>query len=454
MRLADYLRLGFAGVKAHKKRAFIVVIIVGLLFSVITAGTFILQGLENIALGAMLAPTDGKMLVMSSVDAQICGKNCDIIAEVDKIKKNIENYHGKIIPAKISQTVNGMFYKIEKDIFSDEADDATNTTQVVVPLKTAATLAGVEMPERSTRVTEQLDVIKEIREKTLGKIVKNKTGEKYYVAEILPSEVYANNLSFMNIGQDGSPLNLILGKIRTGTSQNFITKSAKTEPKTNESDAERPSGFIAMDDIDAEEAGIVFAEFPDIETAHKYYQDKANYCSETDRVFRSCGKDYKYLVVSAISDPIMTYENLQNVWLVFKIIAVILAIIAVVIAISTYGRLIGKDMKIIALYHAMGATGWQIRIVYVVYLLLLSLMTVGFAAILGLGLAGLLSMVNMTAMRQVFTLGFGMEAGEIWLVGWNNLLWNLIGVILAAAIFAAILCNGNFKAHKLAQKLK
>lgn len=454
MRLTDYLRLGFAGVKAHKKRAFTVVIIVGLLFSVITAGAFILQGLENVALGTMLAPTDGKVLVMSSVDTKICGEDCDITTEVVKIKKNIEQYDGKIIPAKISQTADGMFYKTEEKVFSSETNSAIDTTQVIVPLEAAANLAGVEMPERDAEVAEQLDAIREVRENTLGKVVKNEAGEKYYIAEILPGGVYASNLSFMNIGQGGSPLNLILGQIRTGTSQNFITKSAKTEPKTDEGDAERPSGFIAMDDIDTEETGIVFAEFPDVETAHKYYQDKANYCSETDRVFRSCGKDYKYLVVSAISDPIMTYENLQNVWLVFKIIAVILAIIAVIIAISTYGRLIGKDMKIIALYHAMGATGWQIRIVYVVYLLLLSLITVGFAAMLGLGLAGLLSMVNMTAMRQVFTLGFGMEASEIWLVGWNNLLWNLIGIILATAIFTIILCNGNFKAHKLAQKLK
>ena len=50
----------------------------------------------------------------------------------------------------------------------------------------------------------------------------------------------------------------------------------------------------------------------------------------------------------------MTYENLQNAWLVFKIAVAVLTVIALIIAISTYGRLIGKDMKIISLYHAMG----------------------------------------------------------------------------------------------------
>ena len=170
MRLTDYLRLGFAGVKAHKKRAFTVVIIVGLLFSVITAGAFILQGLESIALETMLAPTDGKVLVVSSVDTKICGDNCNIATEVVEIKKNIERYDGKIIPAKISQTADGMFYKVEEKVFSSETNDAIDMAQVVVSLGTAANLVDIEMPERDAEVAEQLDAIREVRAKTLGKI--------------------------------------------------------------------------------------------------------------------------------------------------------------------------------------------------------------------------------------------------------------------------------------------
>ena len=425
MRLTDYLRLGFAGVKAHKKRAFTVVIIVGLLFSVITAGAFILQGLENVALGIMLAPTDGKVLVMSSVDTKICGDNCDIATEVVEIKKNIERYDGKIIPAKISQTADGMFYKLEEKVFSSETNDAIDMAQVVVPLGTAANLAGMEMPERDAEVAEQLDAIREVRAKTLGKVVENKNSEQHYVAEIIPGGVYASNLSFMNIGQGGNPLDLILGQVRTGVSQNFITKSAKTEPKVDKDDMGQSSGFIAMEDLDAEAMGMVLAQFEDVKAAYNYYQDKANYCSETDRIFSLCGKDYKYQVVSAVSDPIMTYENLQNAWLVFKIAVAVLTVIALIIAISTYGRLIGKDMKIISLYHAMGANRKQIRLVYLTYLLMLSIMAVGFAIVVGLALAAVLSLVNMTNLAQVFAFGFGIETEGVWLIGWNNLILGL-----------------------------
>lgn len=454
MRLTDYFRLGFAGVKAHKKRAFTVVIIVGLLFSVITAGTFILQGLENVALGTMLAPTNGKVLVMSSVDAKKCGEDCDLKAETEKIKRNIEQYGGKIIPAKISQTADGMFYKTEEKVFGSEANSAIDTTQVIVPLETAANIADIKMPERDAEVAEQLDAIREVREKTLGKVVENKNGERYYIADILPGGVYASNLSFMNIGQGGNPLDLVLGQIRTGVSQNFIAKSAKTEPKVDKDDMGQSSGFIVMEDIDVEAMGMVLAQFEDVKAAYNYYQDKANYCSETDRIFNMCGKDYKYQVVSAVSDPITTYENLQNVWLVFKIVAAVLSAIALIIALSTYARLIGKDLKIISLYHALGATKRQIRIVYVVYLLMLSLMAVGFAILLGLALAATLSIVNMEALKQVWTLAFGTQASEIWLIGWNNLVWWIVGVMMLAPVVAVVLGNGNFTSKELARKMK
>lgn len=454
MRPTDYLRLGFAGVKAHKKRAFTVTVIVGLLFSVVTAGALILQGLEDVALSTMLAPTDGRVLAMSSVDTKICGEDCDLKAETEKIKRNIEQYGGKIIPVEISQTADGIFYKLEEKVFANEVSSTINITQVIVPLGVAANLASIEMPERDAEVTEQLNAIREVRAKTLGKAIKSKVGEKYYIAEILPSGVYASNLSFVNIGQSGNPLDLILGQVRTGASQNFITKSAKTESKTNGSNAMQPSGLIAMEDIDAGAMGMVLAQFEDVDAAHNYYRDKANYCSETDRIFNLCGKDYKYQVVSAISDPITTYENLQNAWLVFKIVAAVLAVIALIIAISTYGRLIGKDIKIIALYHAMGASGRQIRLVYLTYLLMLSIMAVGFAVITGLMLAAILSVVNMQALGQVFALGFGVAEKEIWLVGWSNLIWWLAGTMLLAAIVAVVLGNGGFTSKELAKKMK
>lgn len=454
MKVIDYLRLGFAGIKAHKKRAFTVVIVVGLLFSVVTAGVFALQGLENATLAEMLAPTDDKVLVVSSVDTKVCGETCDIAAEVAEIKQNIERYDGEIIKTAVSQTTDGIFYRLKENLFmSAQSKNDSEATEVIVPLEVAAKLADIEMPESDAEVADKLATIQEVRAKTLHRTVESKTGAKYYIAEILPGGVYVSSLSLASIGQGGNPLDLILGQISTGTSQNFII-TAEAKPEVNNGNDEQYSGFVTMGDMDAEEMGIVFAQFKNIKEAYKYYQDKVNYCSEIDRIFSMCSKDYKYQVMAAVSNPLTTYENLQNIWLVFKVVAAVLVVIAAIIALSTYARLIGKDLKIISLYHALGATTGQIRVVYVVYLLILSVMAVGFAVIVGLILAAVLSIANITALEQVWSLAFGVEAGAIWLIGWNNLIWWPTGVMLLTAVVAVILGNGNFTSKELAKKMK
>lgn len=439
MRLSDYLRLGFTGVKAHKKRAVAVVVIVGLLFGVIVAGTFTLQGIENVVMSKMLAPTDGKVLVASNVDTAICRENCDILAETTQIRENIRRYGGEVMGLEIIQTKDGAFYKLRENIFdsiNNNIDD-DEVLQVAVPLKTAVNLVGTQLPNYDAAVSAKLDVIEEVREKTLHKVIESKTGEKYYIAEILPGGVYGIDLSLVNVEQKGNPLDAVLGQVRTGTSQDFIAKSVGDEVRT-----------------DAENMGIVLAQFSDVKTAYDYYQDEANYCAEMDRIFGACGENYKYQVFPAVSDPLTTYENLQSVWLVFRIAVVVLVVIAVIIALSTYARLMGKDMKVIALYHAMGATGRQIWLVYVTYLLILSLMAVAFALVVGLALAVGLSLANMTALEQVFTLGFGIETEQIWLIGWNNLIWCIAGAMVLVAFMAVVLGNGNFRAKELAKKLK
>ena len=443
MRMLDYLRLGAAGMKAHKKRALVVVMIVGLLFGVVAAGAFFLQGLEQVALAEMLAPTEGKVLVMSSMDTRACGEDCEVAAEVEKMKEKIGEYGGEVVPAAVRQTAEGMFYVVDEGVFGEvfsgvKADSAESeggeAMTVVVPLEVAAELAGIEMPESGASVAERMVAIYKVREAALGRTVESETGARYEVAGILPGGVYATDLSLVYAGQSGNPLNMLFGQVKTGVSQSF--------------------GVGQAEDVDAEAMGMVLAVFEDIEAAEGYYRDEVNYCAEVDRMMGRCSEEYRYQVAAAVADPLGTYDNLQQVWSVFKIAAAVLAAIAVLIALSTYVRLLGGDVKIIALYHAMGATGRQIRLVYLTYLVMLSMLAVGFAVILGLGLAAVLSLVNMAALKEVFAMGFGVVTEEIWLVGWSGVIWWLAGALLVAAVLAVLLGNGNFAGKGLAKKMK
>lgn len=456
MRTLDYLRLGAAGMKAHKKRALVVVMIVGLLFGVVAAGAFFLQGLEQVALAEMLAPTEGKVLVMSSVDTRACGEDCEVAAEVGKVKEKIGEYGGEVVPAAVRQTAEGMFYVVDEGVFGEvfsgvkvEASGEDEAMTVVVPLEVAAELAGIEMPESGASVAERMVAIYKVREETLGRTVESETGARYEVAGILPGGVYATDLSLVYVGQGGNPLNMLFGQVKTGVSQSFGVRQAEDGLA-----AAGTMGDGQAEDVDAEAMGMVLAVFEDIEAAEGYYRDEVNYCAEVDRMMGRCSEEYRYQVAAAVADPLGTYDNLQQVWSVFKIAAAVLAAIAVLIALSTYVRLLGGDVKIIALYHAMGATGWQIRLVYLTYLVMLSALAVGFAVILGLGLAAVLSLVNMAALKEVFAMGFGVVMEEIWLVGWSEVIWWLAGALLIAAVLAVVLGNGNFAGKELGKRMK
>lgn len=433
MRVLDCLRLGVAGVKAHKKRALTVVAIVGLLFSVLMAGAFFLQGLENAALGKMLAPTGGKVLVMSNVDTKFCGEECDTAEEVAEIRRNIERYGGEAISATMISGEDGMFYRLEKNVFEFEGEG------LAIPLSTVAKMKGVQLPGWDAGVERRVEAVQTIFEEVKAEDNENR------IVGILPGGVYTSDLSLSSIEQSGHPLNMIFGQIVTGTSQNFMIGTAEVS---------MGSGVDAVSEMDTAEMGLVFAEFPDLKSAYSYYRDEANYCLDLDRAFGHCKNGYKYLTMSAVSDPLKTYDNFQLVWLVFGITAAVLAVIALIIAVSTYARLIGKDMKIIALYHAMGATRGQVRLVYLSYLLILSVMTVAFSLAVGLGMALLLGAVNSEAISQVFWMGFGVEPGKIWLVGWNWMVWAMVAVLLLSAVLAILLSNGQFASKKLARKMK
>lgn len=455
MRVLDYLRLGSAGLKMHKKRALIVVIMLGLLFSIIMAGIFILQGIQNIVLGKMLAPTSGKVLLMSSVDIKVCDEDCNIPNEITTIKANIEKYGGQVIPATYSQTNDGIFYHLDKEVFSyQSASTEDDVSEVTMSLYNLNKLTGRETSEHDFSSNLTVAGVNELRDENLYKTVTSKSGKKYYIAGILPGEAGAPSLSLAYVGDSNNPLNLLLEQVVLGGSESFIIKPAKTSIAEVFPDGERPSGIIEQYNIDTETMGLIFAEFPSLDFAYAYYQDKSNYCAEFNRFSGNCGRDYRYQTIAVISDPLTTYENLQEIWKVFGIITIALCIIALIIAISTYVRIIGEGSKVISLYKAMGATNLQVRIIYLIHLTLLSLLAIISAIIIGLGIALVVSFINQENLQAIFTLGFASAPETIRLIGWNDIIWEPILTALLAAFVSMILCNHQFKNRKIARVLK
>lgn len=458
MRWIDYLRLSYAGIKAQKRRSFTVIAIVGLLFSIVLALCLIVQGIENTVLDTMLLPTNGSVLIMSTVDQNACDDVCDIPTEVATIQHNVQAYGGTIIPTQAVQTPDGSFYQLNTNVFppSSANPDATptsptdpDTIPIAASLSAVASLAQLEAPGQDASIADKVQFVQAARDRTLHQVVTTPSGQKYYIAEILPSATYLTDLSLSRVdGNNGNILDLIFSQLSPGFSQNFLLASA-TAPTSNIGTNTQATS------INTDVQGTVFALFPNLDAAYAYYRDPANYCSVRDQILNHCGgRQYRYLTTSAIANPLGIYECFQDIWPVITVVSVVLMVIAVIIALSTYSRLIGRDLKIISLYHAMGASRKQIRLVYITYFLMLSLAAVVFAMILGSVLALIMSLTNQASLQVVFMLALGTADRFTILLGLNPLILYATLALLLTAILAIFCSNGSFRTRRIASKLK
>lgn len=458
MRWIDYLRLSYAGIKAQKRRSFTVIAIVGLLFSIVLALCLIVQGIENTVLDTMLLPTNGSVLIMSTVDQNACDDVCDIPTEVATIQHNVQAYGGTIIPTQAVQTPDGSFYQLNTNVFppSSANPDATptsptdpDTIPIAASLSAVASLAQLEAPGQDASIADKVQFVQAARDRTLHQVVTTPSGQKYYIAEILPSATYLTDLSLSRVdGNNGNILDLIFSQLSPGFSQNFLLASA-TAPTSNIGTNTQATS------INTDVQGTVFALFPNLDAAYAYYRDPANYCSVRDQILNHCGgRQYRYLTTSAIANPLGIYECFQDIWPVITVVSVVLMVIAVIIALSTYSRLIGRDLKIISLYHAMGASRKQIRLVYITYFLMLSLAAVVFAMILGSVLALIMSLTNQASLQVVFMLALGTADRFTILLGLNPLILYATLALLLTAILAVFCSNHSFRTRRIASKLK
>lgn len=241
-------------------------------------------------------------------------------------------------------------------------------------------------------------------------------------------------MSFEVLRDYKNPLNMLLGSVATGN-----------------------SGTLALNggELEVQSTDEVWAMFPDLPKAQEYINNIATHnCNLLERRQGYCPRVKELLATTVIGDPVATYDNFEQIWNVFKIFAIVLSVIGCVVAFSTYTRLVGRDAKVIALYHAMGATKWQIVGVYCTYLLGLSLLAGMFSLILAAGMVLIINLLSMTKLTQIFVIGFGAKETMIWLFGWSNWILLFVSLLLMVPLVCVLLNLRKFSSKKLAQKMK
>jgi len=443
VQLLEYLKLGSSGIRIHKKRTFQTIFITGIILCISATLIFVLQGIENTVLDKMTSSTNHKILVKTSIESEVCNETCNIHIKRQQIEQNIKKYNGKIIRTKIFNINNHKFYALKNTKLLNSDQNDTSVPSISAPIEVIADLIGFKIPNYDENFDNKTNFIKKIYKDILHQKITTKTGEQYYVSNILPSKLFAPNLALSNLNVKNSPLDIIFSQLDTSGSINIIEKETKQyiDPNNNETK-------------NLEEDSTIFAEFDNIESAAKYYHNKENYCTKINHIIGNCDKAHKYYVEAVISDPLSVYEKFQNIWSIFKISSIILSTLLIIITVCTYTRIITKEEKVISLYQAMRATKIQITKIFTVHLLLLCIATIILSLILAILITVCFNIINKDTLQKTLMIGLSIEVNNIFIIGWNSAIFIPIVSLILSVLLTIMINNQSFSSHKIAQQLK
>ena len=184
---------------------------------------------------------------------------------------------------------------------------------------------------------------------------------------------------------------------------------------------------------------VIIAKFSNLDKAYEYYNNSSN-----------------YQVVELFSNQIGVYRYFRdkNRDFVLPISVVLVAVSAFILA-FTMAHLIASSTKTFVLYRSIGASRWQLLLIYFVYLLELCVWAAVFAVILALILAGIATGVCWNSLLVQLTAIYP-NAPNYWpiLVGVNLRCIEVILCMFLAAPVSFLLCLDQFSSKKTAQKIK
>lgn len=184
---------------------------------------------------------------------------------------------------------------------------------------------------------------------------------------------------------------------------------------------------------------VIIAKFSNLDKAYEYYNNSSN-----------------YQVVELFSNQIGVYRYFRDKDRDFVLpISVVLVAVSAFILAFTMAHLIASSTKTFVLYRSIGASRWQLLLIYFVYLLELCVWAAVFAVILALILAGIATGVCWNSLLVQLTAIYP-NAPNYWpiLVGVNLRCIEVILCMFLAAPVSFLLCLDQFSSKKTAQKLK
>lgn len=437
LKFSDALRLSWSNIVQHKKRSAIIVLTISLLFGVIMAFSFILQGLRSTVLDAAVQANDGRVYLEVSYQ-ELAGFGPGRVEEVsskeeldDFIKEEIARYHGKIIGKKSSYQFNNIFDTVTLEVAENLLGNLDLSS---IPNGKVAVLMPAETSQYATVDSVDYYIVGTYPATQQG----SPTLPGFNPANLLLGMVYGS-------GIEARPLIIDDG---SDAVRNYLIKVAqqKIDGSVHTSVEELFNSQIP------ETRYIV--EFPSYDDAVNYYYN--SYAGKNIPKNVEIGDNkYELINMDTFGRVIYLENDFDNLQFMLTAIEVSFIVIAILIAAFTFAHLIDSDVATLALYHSLGASSGNIYFIYFLYLVELCMFALLSCILITFIIVGVMWVFNASALaerlKEYYTLK---DLPKVNLFGFNNLFFWIIGSIIIIAPISLFFNTYRFSSKHVAKRLK
>lgn len=451
-RFSDALRLSTVSIFEHKGRSAIVVLAVAVLFGVLMAANFLINGIEKTALLASQKETDGTIYITVKPSTagdfwQYGGSNHDDIEwkryykkemdprHHDNIAERAKEYHGEVIGHVWNIHVRYQYYvatigAVQDFIVSDLDNTPTNKVPVLVGDNVDRVFSE---PEDQQFFEEHFYVV--------GKLPK---AANFYSPEYAGGTVGWPTMSNENL------LNVLLKEISGGFDYPIMLIDDGTG-KVDEFFTEQIETSAAQDELYTYAFGrpqlvVKFNNVKDV-LAYRWPNGFLKYLFG--------GMQDKYTSDDFFGGVLVTAYNFNMLRTSFLVIEGIIIVVAVVIATLTFRHLIDQEANTIALYRSMGATTRDIYLIYFLYLVELVLLSVVVCFVIAFLIIGMITLLNYaelsTVLQQYYDSG---TPPKLYFYAFDKYCWAILVANLMVAPLALGFSTRCFSPKHVAKKLK
>ncbi|MBR3204365.1 hypothetical protein IKF81_01630 [Candidatus Saccharibacteria bacterium] len=507
MKLISLAKLGHRHLIAHKKQSLLSICSGAIFFGAMLGVVFLFEGMEHsfINNSEKISQKDIYVVSNSCTGDDVCLDYDAISAQAEKKSKQ---YNGELVGAITTYNVNSVYYNVVDEQYLENLIEINldeykkGTVFRIISLDQAEALVNRDGSNDSIGVLGEgkqkiytIDEINELKSKVLGKQFTEAhafQSQESEIEGILNSDSSSAEEIESLLGTEKEIDPLLMEKENEEaddseeTEENYETKtiefvvagiigSAPNPPTISQSYRDIRIIDVFLNSINndvaipnilinrpsdsklnySEVLSFAKTSFSSPITKFTNLNDALDYYSqESCNLEQNIGKCTNYKVTELIGNRLQTKNKLDELYYLFNFDEIALLLIGISIVVFAFIRLIGENVRSIALYRSLGASSFDIFFIYFVYLLELCICTLLLSTIIGIGIAIGVSLKDSTSISAMLTslYGRGIKSGILFALGTESL--KIMLAIIIAAPICSILCLDQLSSKNIAKKIK